>query len=258
MNRRRLMAMMMDSGEAGLNWSDYDAAFDLTDITTQFQDAARTNPVTADGQIALGVTDKSGHGHHMTATNGAAYKENIVNGKSGLLFDGSNDAYVLTLPTFMNLAEWTVTAVYKQTVYASKNLFGFSSAASAYTAYGASAGLSGGVGAEASAARQSPFAIDTDKQATTWDATNIVTYRFSVVGGVIQCFVNGLNTAPVSLTITPTGASVIFRIGNSPHDTGTYYPGYLFRLFASARALSDAERMATEAAQSTDFSVPLA
>jgi hypothetical protein len=57
---------------------------DFADIATLFQDAAGTNPVTADGQQIGMAQDKSGGGHHATRTPSAAflYKASIQNGKS--------------------------------------------------------------------------------------------------------------------------------------------------------------------------------
>jgi hypothetical protein len=63
---------------------------DFSDLTTLFQDAARSTPVTADGQEILGVADKSGAGNHHSGATGTSplYKAAIQNGKSIALFDG--------------------------------------------------------------------------------------------------------------------------------------------------------------------------
>lgn len=89
--RRRLLARQSAGGPAfdpvtlnPLIW------FDFSDIATLFQDAARTTPITTDGQIIQGVADKSSSGWHI-GTGTATYKTNIQNGKSAVLFDGAAD-----------------------------------------------------------------------------------------------------------------------------------------------------------------------
>lgn len=67
--------------------SDLYLWWDFSDVSTLFQDTARTNPITADGQNILGVNDKSGNGHHVDGGGGISfggsdYKENIHNGHS--------------------------------------------------------------------------------------------------------------------------------------------------------------------------------
>jgi hypothetical protein len=82
---------------------------DFSDLTTLFQDAARTTAITADGQFIHGVADKSGSGNHGSQAGADSitpvYKVNIQNGKSIARLAGANDflamsfAYTLTAET---------------------------------------------------------------------------------------------------------------------------------------------------------------
>jgi hypothetical protein len=77
---------------------------DFSDVSTLFQDAARTSAVTADGQEILGVADKSGTGNHASGAAGTSplYKVNIQNGKSIALFDGVDNLLSGTLTATNN------------------------------------------------------------------------------------------------------------------------------------------------------------
>lgn len=80
-------ATFFTSGERGAVW-------DLTDLTSLFQDVAGTTPVTAAGQTVGKVLDKSGNNNHWVAaadnTTRPLYQVD-GDGKPYLSFDGSND-----------------------------------------------------------------------------------------------------------------------------------------------------------------------
>jgi hypothetical protein len=69
--------------------------YELGNMATLFQDAARTVPVTADGQPIGGVTDLSGAGHHLaqaTAASRPTFKIGALNGQPVARFDGTDDS----------------------------------------------------------------------------------------------------------------------------------------------------------------------
>lgn len=79
--------------------------FDFSDLTTLFQNNARSTPVAANNDPIGGVTDKSGGGFHATQTVAGRkplYKTNIQNGRGCAYFDGSDDALLHALTVSAN------------------------------------------------------------------------------------------------------------------------------------------------------------
>ena len=99
------------------------AWFDANDITTLFQDAAGTTPVTAIGQPVGKWLDKSGNGNHATqsiAGQRPTYQQD-TEGNYNVTFDGVNDQLVTSPIDF--------TATDKMTVGIGLNVIGSASAA---------------------------------------------------------------------------------------------------------------------------------
>jgi hypothetical protein len=99
------------------------AWFDANDITTLFQDAAGTIPVTALGQPVGKWLDKSGNGNHATqsiAGQRPTYQQD-TEGNYNVTFDGVNDQLVTPLINF--------TATDKMTVGIGLHVIGSASAA---------------------------------------------------------------------------------------------------------------------------------
>jgi len=66
--------------------------YDPSDLSTLWQDDARTTPVTTDGQTVGCIDDKSGNGNHLTqATAGLRPQYKTSGGLHWLEFDGTND-----------------------------------------------------------------------------------------------------------------------------------------------------------------------
>lgn len=87
-------ATLYAAGEQGV-W------YDPSDMSTMFQDAAGTIPVTAVGQPVGCILDKSGRGNHATQAD-ASRKPILqsIGGKLALVFDGVDDALVTGLVAF--------------------------------------------------------------------------------------------------------------------------------------------------------------
>ena len=72
-------------------------AYDPNDLTTMFQDAAGTIPVTGAGQPVGLIKDKSGRGNHAVQTVSASrpiLQRNATTGAYYLAFDGADDFFV--------------------------------------------------------------------------------------------------------------------------------------------------------------------
>jgi hypothetical protein len=65
------------------------AYYDVSDISTLFQDTAGTTPLTTDGQTCKRINDKSGNGIDMLATNGTGWVYHANSGKPYLSMDGT-------------------------------------------------------------------------------------------------------------------------------------------------------------------------
>ena len=86
-------------------------AFDFNDLSTMYQDAAGTIPVTGVGQPVGKVLDKSGRGNHATQTTSAKrpiLQRNTTTGAYYLAFDGVDDSLVTNTINFVNSNDFTL------------------------------------------------------------------------------------------------------------------------------------------------------
>ena len=87
------------------------AWYDPSDLSTMFQDAAGTTPVTADGQPVGLILDKSGRGNHASQATAAARPLYKTDGTyRWLQFDGVDDSLITAAIDF--------TGIYKMSVFA--------------------------------------------------------------------------------------------------------------------------------------------
>lgn len=85
--------------------------FDFNDLSTMYQDAAGTVPVTGVGQPVGKVLDKSGRGNHATQSTSAKrpiLQQNATTGAYYLAFDGVDDCLVINSINFSNTNSVTI------------------------------------------------------------------------------------------------------------------------------------------------------
>ena len=86
-NFQKLIIKLFANGEQGF-------FYDPNDLSTMFQDANGTIPVTTVGQSVGMICDKSGHNNHAYQTTSASrpiLRKNAITGANYLEFDGSDD-----------------------------------------------------------------------------------------------------------------------------------------------------------------------
>jgi hypothetical protein len=89
-NFQKLITKLFSNGEQGF-------AYDPNDLTTLYQDAAGTIPVTAAGQPVGLMKDKSGRNNHASQTASASrpiLQRNATTGAYYLVFDGVDDFFI--------------------------------------------------------------------------------------------------------------------------------------------------------------------
>jgi len=90
----QMLPIPMMGGFNPTNISGLQLWLDGSDISTLFQDSAKTTPVTSDGDVVGAWADKSGNSKdalQATTANKPLYKTAIQNGKSLVRFDGTDD-----------------------------------------------------------------------------------------------------------------------------------------------------------------------
>lgn len=135
MNKRKLLALgMLGGGAAPFVPSDVTGLttwWDLSLLSTLWQDTARTTPVTADAQAIGGITDRSGQNFHHSEV-GPVYKANIQNGKSVGRLNGTNQRFILPSPPAIGTNDFYMLFAFKVNTIAAGNTAIFSYSLGSY------------------------------------------------------------------------------------------------------------------------------
>jgi hypothetical protein len=195
------------------------AYYDISDISTLFQDTAGTTPVTASGQSVNRVNDKSGNGHHLTATTTQPPIYRTDGGAGGdkpyLDFDGVNDVLKTATFTAVSQPHYQGIAVKQDTVAATMFYTDGGSGGNNRFALGAS---SGGVAMVAGATGQSGIAR----------STNDIVVRAVFNGASSQLWVD--TTASATLN-AGTHQAVDIHVGHNSSGSATPLDGRFYAGF---------------------------
>ena len=242
----QLIKNLFSNGEQGF-------FYDPNDLSTMFQDAAGTVPVTVVGQPVGLIRDKSGRNNHARQTTSASrpiLRKNAVTGTNYLEFDGSDD--------FLQTANIDFTATDKVSLFA--GLWKMSDAATGIVAELStdSVAVNSSFGLFAPAGRgATKFQFVSRGMVTNYSMTTDPAYiaPFSsvlrAVGDIStqrsNIYVNSVFAAGAS-----TGSNPTVKYGNHPlyigRRAGTFLPfnGHLYSLIGIGRLTTDSETVAIE------------
>lgn len=226
---------------AALLWVDF------SDITTLFQNTARTTPVTADGQSILGVNDKSGNNNHLSNAAGPLYKTGILNSKSAALFASASSQFLTNIvaatPIITN-ADYTVITVEKPTIATTIPLWGITSASTSYALQNTTTQW------VFNTAVTGPVAHDA---VTFLNTAHIWHVKFDV--SEMDGFVKHDGAAAWSSNTAVTTYVPSIECHWARRSSGPFYDGYAFERFVFNSLLSDAQVAAVRNYLNTKWTV---
>jgi hypothetical protein len=176
---------MFNSGELGF-------VYDVSEVSTLWQDSAGTVPVTTNGHKVARIDDLSGNGFHLTETVSSYFPTYRTDGTYHWLeFDGSSDR----LNTAMNINGWGGISVGMAFRRVNTNFFSFN------FGYLRNSGLHiGGSSSGAAFIGGRPSAgsyfSNVEGAATTSDVVGTFTYNLAV----LEAFHNGVSTGTTNVT----------------------------------------------------------
>lgn len=203
------------------------AWWDFGDTATLWQDTSRTSPITADGQLIKGVTDKSSNGAHLSeATHPPTHKTSILNSRSIGRFNGSD-----TLLTAAVLSPGTTISIFY--VYT-----GASASA------GSSRGVVGNTGAGGKLITRNNNIWPNDSFASMTPSPSLGTQSviglvYDYDGDTYAAYENGALSISDSVARTPLATTVTIGRDN---NTVTYFSGDVGEVVIVNRAVTGTER----------------
>lgn len=246
-----VMKKLFANGEQGF-------FYDPNDLSTMYQDAAGTIPVTAAGQPVGLMKDKSGRNNHAFQTVSASrpiLQRNATTGANYLEFDGVDDFFITNSIDFATTDEITVIAAVKNTSTAGyQNIVEFS----------VNSSINNGTFLLRCPHELKPFYLS---KGTVAAQTALITTP-NLLDGVVLSAKSKISTD--NLTLRVNGVSNVINTdqgagnyGNYPlyigRRAGTSQPlnGHLYSLIGIGRLTTDSETIALEKAIAKNTGVTL-
>lgn len=235
-------------------------AFDFNDLSTMYQDAAGTIPVTGVGQPVGKVLDKSGRGNHATQSTSAKrpiLQQNATTGAYYLAFDGVDD-YLVT-----NTVTWGTDAV---TVFSGINKLNDKNNYAMVCEFGAVYITNQSFNLQAPNTAQR-YAFESRGSTYTTAATNAIyppPHKAVLVGqGKISTNLNKLRVNATNAANDSGSQGNLLNYGSFALNIGSrgakesFYSGHLYSLVGISRLATDVEITNTENAIAKNVGVTL-
>lgn len=224
-------------------------AYDPNDLTTLYQDAAGTIPVTGAGQHVGLVKDKSGRNNHAYQTNAASrplLQRNATTGAYYLAFDGTDDFLVTNNIDFTSTDKVSLFAGVRKFSDAVQSLVVGLGAAAGNGMFSMFAPSFSGGKNFAVWSKGTLLSANAYSTTHTSPVSAVITGKANIAGDSTLLRVNGVNI------VTDTTDQGTGNYSNLPlyigRNNGTNYPlnGHLYSLIGIGRLTTDAETIALE------------
>jgi hypothetical protein len=227
--------------------------WDLSDITTLFQDLTNTTPVTANDDVVGHVRDKSGRGEHITAdftTHRPLYKTGIQNSRSATLHGSGAAIKGWDTANAIDSDDFSVACVLKSpATITGGTAYGFISNWTSTTPVGNQLSISTG---GAFVGRTAPTDATVTGAAASTSTAYVVAYTVTPTSRAL--YVNGAVAVTSTTAATPTDQ--VLRFGTSNLNTGaSFWTGHLGEIVAYDAALSHSQMAVVIAYLNTRWAV---
>lgn len=235
--------------------------YDQNDLSTMYQDAAGTIPVTAVGQPVGLIRDKSGNNNHAFATSSATrpiLRKNATTGAYYLEFDGSDDFLQTSDINFTATDKVSLFAGVRKLSDASRSVIVELSAALATNVFRLEAPVVAGLANYTFvSAGSSPSSAVYTNSSVAAPTSNVITAQGEIGGNLNRLRVDGSQKVSVT-TNQGTG-----NYGNYPlyigRRAGTSLPfnGHIYSLIGIGRLTTDSETITLEKSIAKNVGVTL-
>ena len=248
-NLASIIKSIFATGEQGF-------AYDPNDLSTMYQDAAGTIPVTAQGQPVGLMKDKSGRNNHASQTVSASrpiLQRNATTGAYYLVFDGVDD--------FLQTNSIDFTATDKMSLFAGVRKLSDSIGMVAEIGVGAGNGVFGvnigrGSGKSIAFLSKGTVGVEVFAPQSLAPTSSLITAKGDISAPLASAKVNGAGNTNITTQGTGNYGNYPLYIGRRG-GTSLPFNGHLYGLIGIGRLATDSETVAIEKALAKNTGVTL-